>query len=436
MIQLRRNDPCHCGSGKKYKKCHLGADQGNRSAVHSQQPQAESPSVFFDVKSLPKVLGRLSEQGPAGNRKEFRELLSKTESVLEYVAHQSEIETAAATLEAHRSEFEALAEDEPRCLALARSVFSEKCFAPLRFTASDVQNAFDHVGYPAMMAPDDQTVQTLRAAILHLADKERRNELSMRLLLRLPEFVNAGRYLEAWLLQHAAYQTAENTDEPNVFLFEMFSYGYDAWAADGRVKNASLLRKVGLDLEALEAMSLDELDSWMQSHGSDSGNARAMEEFFREHPHLREESIANLQAMERNSSKLLEREDARFLLLRVEEIQPWLTRFNERLAEQGFARETASEESIQKLLEEVLLPLMREMVDAIFTPERIGQLIAELKRYRSDLFAAGDKRTAGQVMGAITYVEREESPGQNSFLLTLCWVSMDSALKAIAAESG
>lgn len=25
--KLRRNDPCHCGSGKKYKKCHLDADQ-------------------------------------------------------------------------------------------------------------------------------------------------------------------------------------------------------------------------------------------------------------------------------------------------------------------------------------------------------------------------------------------------------------------------
>jgi SEC-C motif len=24
---LGRNDPCHCGSGKKYKQCHLDADE-------------------------------------------------------------------------------------------------------------------------------------------------------------------------------------------------------------------------------------------------------------------------------------------------------------------------------------------------------------------------------------------------------------------------
>lgn len=27
-----RNDPCHCGSGQKYKKCHLGSDDAARSA--------------------------------------------------------------------------------------------------------------------------------------------------------------------------------------------------------------------------------------------------------------------------------------------------------------------------------------------------------------------------------------------------------------------
>jgi hypothetical protein len=27
MITLGRNEPCHCGSGKKYKKCHLPEDE-------------------------------------------------------------------------------------------------------------------------------------------------------------------------------------------------------------------------------------------------------------------------------------------------------------------------------------------------------------------------------------------------------------------------
>jgi hypothetical protein len=32
ISKLNRNDPCHCGSGKKYKKCHLVEDEAARTA--------------------------------------------------------------------------------------------------------------------------------------------------------------------------------------------------------------------------------------------------------------------------------------------------------------------------------------------------------------------------------------------------------------------
>jgi SEC-C motif len=31
-MKIGRNDPCHCGSGQKYKKCHLPTDDAARSA--------------------------------------------------------------------------------------------------------------------------------------------------------------------------------------------------------------------------------------------------------------------------------------------------------------------------------------------------------------------------------------------------------------------
>jgi hypothetical protein len=31
-MKIGRNDPCHCGSGKKYKKCHEAADAARESA--------------------------------------------------------------------------------------------------------------------------------------------------------------------------------------------------------------------------------------------------------------------------------------------------------------------------------------------------------------------------------------------------------------------
>jgi hypothetical protein len=32
-VKPGRNDPCWCGSGKKYKHCHLAADEKKRSAI-------------------------------------------------------------------------------------------------------------------------------------------------------------------------------------------------------------------------------------------------------------------------------------------------------------------------------------------------------------------------------------------------------------------
>jgi hypothetical protein len=303
---------------------------------------------------------------------------------------------------------------------------------------TDVQRAFDHVGHPETLSSDEQTVEVLRAAILHAADKERRGRLTRSLLLHLPEFVAAGRYLEAWLVQSSAVATAERHDESNAFLFHMFSYGYDAWAAEKRAKDESLLRKLGLNPDSLRAMSLDELDSWLRSLGSDAAKAGALEAFFRENPRLREESVANLQALARNSAKLLERQDSRFLHLPNEEVQPWLTLLNERASQQGLLSGTsggaASEERARKIFVELALPLLREMADSIFTRDRILQLAGDLRKYRSERFSAGDRATAGLAMGAINYLEREDSPGENTFLINLCWVSLESAIRATVAE--
>ena len=38
-----RNDPCHCGSGKKYKRCCLARDEEAELATRAQQASAAPP---------------------------------------------------------------------------------------------------------------------------------------------------------------------------------------------------------------------------------------------------------------------------------------------------------------------------------------------------------------------------------------------------------
>lgn len=435
MKQLGRNDPCHCGSGKKYKKCHLDADQRSRAATRPAPPQAEEPFAASTVHKLPELLGQLAKRGPAKNRKEFARLLAETGPILEYMERQEEIDAASTELESHRSQFEQLATDEARYMDLVRAVFGEECFVPLRYTAAEVRRAFDQVGYPATMAPDDRTVQILRRAILLVADKERRHRCASVLLLQLPEFVAQGRHLEAWLLQAMAYETMQHAQDSNPFLYEMFAYGYDAWIAEKRAHDESLVRKLGYDPDQLRAMKPAELDSWIRSQAANPAHESMLAAYFKENPHLRDESVANLRALQENSVQLLDREDSRFLRLPSEEALPWLTLFNKRATQRGFSPamlgDAPSEESDNQFFQEVMLPLLREMADAIFTQDRIRRLVAELRDYRSRLLAANDHESAALGMGATNYLEREDSPSLNTFLITLCWASITAAAEAV-----
>jgi hypothetical protein len=51
-MKLGRNDPCHCGSGKKYKKCHEAADDAKEAAdLSAQQAKAEAEKAAADAEA-------------------------------------------------------------------------------------------------------------------------------------------------------------------------------------------------------------------------------------------------------------------------------------------------------------------------------------------------------------------------------------------------
>ena len=60
------------------------------------------------------------------------------------------------------------------------------------------------------------------------------------------------------------------------------------------------------------------------------------------------------------------------------------------------------------------------MAQSIFTPERIQDLVSQLRKYRNEHFDMGNKTVAGYATAAIGYVEREEEPGLNRFLVAMC----------------
>ena len=70
-----RNDRCPCGSGKKYKKCHLAEDEGKRSAAlkaleeQSKARAAENAEAEVDTSAADKSKRSATRQkDPSGSK--------------------------------------------------------------------------------------------------------------------------------------------------------------------------------------------------------------------------------------------------------------------------------------------------------------------------------------------------------------------------------
>jgi SEC-C motif len=61
-MKIGRNDPCHCGSGQKYKKCHLPADDAARSA---ELAAAAAAAAAAQAKADAEAEAEKDEEGKA-----------------------------------------------------------------------------------------------------------------------------------------------------------------------------------------------------------------------------------------------------------------------------------------------------------------------------------------------------------------------------------
>ena len=111
-----RNDPCPCGSGRKYKRCCLAADEQRAAQECASVPQADeedpAPAPPAGVRQITGLLQELARKSSSkAERAEFKELLARTKPVLDYMQQQPAIEAASQAIEAHRPDFDRLVED-------------------------------------------------------------------------------------------------------------------------------------------------------------------------------------------------------------------------------------------------------------------------------------------------------------------------------------
>lgn len=403
---LGRNDRCHCGSGKKYKHCHLEADRQLESeAMRAALPEEPPPSPDDITELLDNTLAPLTA----------------------YLARQEEIEAALRALKPHHKEFDRSWEDAQAFALRITALFKDDRFKDLRFTADEIELAFEEVGYPQDAVDEEAGVAIIRDAILHLADQDRRSQLSLGVAWHLPDFVAEGRFMDACLIEQMATDTLAQPDASNAFLFAMFLHGYDEWIEQVNEEEDLLAEEIGVSRESLEDMNADEFDAWQEMMLKDPVQKAKMEAFIQSNPDFQAKLLKKLDQAEVESIKLLDRPDAGFLLLSPETVEPWFLELCQRLESLvAVSQPPAPPEAAAPpgSMQTILYSLVHEMAQSVFTPERIQQLLAQLRQYRGELLDSGETMAASQAQAAIILVSEEVNPGTNYFLASICFASL------------
>lgn len=381
-------------------------------------------------------------------RDEFWAWLERPENAPEiaaYMAVHDEIQAAAETLEAHSAEFDKLMADPVAALKRATRLFSEERFASLRPTPDDLERAFEAVGGLPTVAdgPSSEDVPIMVAIARHLAgDGENRMRLGRQLLMALPETVDAGRYRDAWLIQHSAYCLFEDREGSNPFMFVMLQLAHRAWRRQPEQQRDTLLNELGIGRSAIEGAGLEDIEALAGDLLRDPEKQARLEAFCAAHPKLISRTQRMFEEIEGEVGELLRREDAACILPSPEETAPWtaaLVQRTEPLLRQARTAADAGLEpgpDIEDAVSEALLATIREMVPAVYTPERIEQLMQDLRDYRRRLSEAGEREAAILADVVLTTLQRDGPAGDHYVLAVTCYASLLARIEAAREEAG
>ncbi len=436
MAKIGRNEPCPCGSGRKYKRCCLGNTEAtNANDGPSRQRDTAVPEAAdgpaFDLGTSRHDPGQSlaawrapQKDLPRHMRRNFSPLARQMKELAEFEAKRPDIEAAQDRLEVHREEYKRLTRDPRALMKRAEALFAEPPFETMCFTVEDLARAFESVGYPPATG-DEEFIPFAGRVVEFLLDDEQRTMLARRLVCLVPDYVRAGRYLDAWIIQHNFLLVCEPPEGGcGPFLLCMFMQGLRKWQEARDQEEREMLGQLGFDPDELRRQDRDGLDDLLLRFRTADGAMATVERFLAAHPQLEAQMRARCRDAENAALELLQCEEGQSLLLTSEEMQSWLPIFAERIAAdseifESVQKQTELSEELKKTFADVMYTTSAEMAGEVFTESRIRKLQGAIDRLRDHLGREGKDETLA-LSGAYMAVSASAPANENHFLTMLC----------------
>jgi len=297
-------------------------------------------------------------------------------------------------------------------------------FEPLWFSPEELAKVIEPFGSVDNISEAEGPAKALEA-IQSIATKDKRRLLGTRLLLLLPDLVAAQRFEDARIVQLSAVSMIEDPGNPNEFLVTMFHQGMERWCRLDDEREREQLQMMGLTREQLDSMSMEELDRWVESLRADPARGADLEAQLRARvsPQTMDQAVrhAELEAL-----RFIEQEELLELLPTCAEAEQSVPLLHQRFLtvldkNPGVPAPIPEDHPAAKEIATVIWDTSSEMAATLFTPARLQELVAAFRKVLDEKFAASDKKAAACLGASLALFERTTSPGENPFLIQLCY---------------
>lgn len=417
-----RNDPCWCGSGEKYKYCHLERDQ--------QRGHPPTPMGVVSAFSIPSLLENPEFQ--AWSRDTYgREGMEEIEAVdrlaetmVQIEQRRDELRQISDQLNSYRSQFCRLLEDVGALLDRANEVFSNPPFNQYRYGVEELKDAFEAVGYPnRTMFGSDDMVSSARNVRDHHVGETTQTRMVMEFMLEVPRHVEQGRYMDALLISHSAYHMDEDSDSVSPFWFDAFLSAFDRWRQSNRRSDARYSEGFQIDPEELEERSTSDILEQYRNMLDDSRDRKPFEQLLEKVPEFKQQGMLSRGDMKEAVLEFVQRDDIGELLLTREEIlahQPliedrvgsvvgshyeeYLEHHPDEELEVPPPEEVLTERELDSFRKDMMLAIGETayiIAEEVWNADRRSEWVERLKTVRDRFNRAGDRRGARQAKLAL-----------------------------------
>jgi hypothetical protein len=211
-----RNEPCHCGSGRKYKSCHWNEDRAaarlraDEAGARRERLEALGAPSDDEMRSMYLELTGRSVPGdrvPDGVREAMTDLW-----------RQKQLSDAAREqLGPHREKLVARFEKDPAAFeAVAAALVSELDLGGFELTSANARKARRAFG-PLPEASEDRREYT-KKVVQHTLDADDRETFRDGLASFLPDLVEAERFDAAYVLETCADRAMDPESPACAFL--------------------------------------------------------------------------------------------------------------------------------------------------------------------------------------------------------------------------